>query len=152
MEKLNKIAKTLLICLLVFFTSCNKDEIFETDNSSKTTATSRYVTFSELKKNNKAFEEFQNIENKNRSAKSSIKTSLSSSRNLYLSQYNFTIDTDKILLVEKGNYKSYTFPIYRDEITEKTENLVITEKNNQVNVYLSKYNLTSTDINNISNQ
>lgn len=150
-KKLKQIPKTLLLCLIVFFTSCNKDELYEADNLSKTKATSRYVTFNELKKNQKAFGEFQEVEQKVSLAKSSSQAGLSS-RLVYLSQYNFSIDTDKILLVEKGDYKSYTFPIYRDEETEKTENLVITEKNNEVNAYLSKYTLTEIDRQKIENK
>ena len=139
-KKLKQIPTTLLLCLIVFFTSCNKDELYEADNLSKAKATSRFVTFNELKKNQKAFEEFQEVEQKVSLAKSSNQAGLSS-RLVYLSQYNFSIDTDKILLVEKGDYKSYTFPIYREEETEKTENLVITQKNSEVNAYLSKYTL-----------
>lgn len=149
-KKLKQIPKTLLLCLIVFFTSCNKDELYEADNLSKTKATSRYVTFNELKKNQKAFGEFQEVEQKVSLAKSSSQAGLSS-RLVYLSQYNFSIDTDKILLVEKGDYKSYTLPIYRNEETEKTENLVITQKNNEVNAYLSKYTLTELEKQKIKN-
>lgn len=149
-KKLKQIPKTLFLCLIVFFTSCNKDELYEADNLSKTKATSRFVTFNELKKNQKAFGEFQEVEQKVSLAKSSSQAGLSS-RLVYLSQYNFSIDTDKILLVEKGDYKSYTFPIYRDEETEKTENLVITQKNSEVNAYLSKYTLTELEKQKIEN-
>lgn len=93
-KKLKQITKTLLLCLIVFFTSCNKDELYEADNLSKAKATSRYVTFNELKKNQKAFREFQEVENKISLAKTSNQAGLSS-RVVYLSQYNFSIDTDK---------------------------------------------------------
>lgn len=149
-KKLKQITKTLLLYLIVFFTSCNKDELYEADNLSKAKATSRYVTFNELKKNQKAFREFQEVENKISLAKTSNQAGLSS-RLVYLSQYNFSIDTDKILLIENGDYKSYTFPVYRDDETEKTENLVITQKNNEVNAYLSKYTLTEFEKQKIEN-
>lgn len=149
-KELKQIPKTLFICLIVFLTSCNKDELYETDNLSKIKVTARYINFKELKKNYKAFEEFQEVEQEVNLAKSSNQTGLSS-RLIYLSQYNFTIDTEEILFVEKGDYRSYTFSVHRDEITEEVENLVITQKNNEVNAYLSKYTLTELEKQKIKN-
>lgn len=134
----------------ILFTNCNKDELYEASNPSSSKVTSRYITFNELEKNQKAFREFQEVEHKITIAKSSSQGGLSS-RLVYISQYDFSIDTDKILLIEQGDYKSYTLPTYRNEETEKTENLVITQKNDQVNAYLSKYTLTELEKQKIRN-
>lgn len=150
-KKFNQIPTILLLSLIIVFTNCNRDELYEANNPHKVKATSRYITFNELKNNQKAFGEFQKVEQKVNLVKSSSQAGLSS-RLVYLSQYNFIIDTDKILLIEKGDYKSFTFPIYREEETEKTENLVITEKNNEVYAYLSNYTLSEIDRQKIENK
>jgi hypothetical protein len=141
-KKLKQIPKTLLLCLIVFFTSCNKDELNEIENQAKTK--SSYISFDEFKMHDQVLEAFEKVEQKQKLA--------STSRLVYLSQYNFSIDTDKILLVQKGDYKSYTFPIYRQIESDKTENLVITEKENVVNVYLSEYTLSELDKDKIENK
>ena len=95
------------------------------------------------------FDKFKNVEEQIKESKSNSLNQ--SARLVYLSQFNFSIDTDQILLIEKEGYKSYTFPIYRDNEVDKTENLVITESNGLVNAYISKYNLNENDKANLEN-
>ena len=135
--QLKHFLKAILFCLIVFFTSCEKDELFEKENISSTKNASRYISFKEFKNTPLALKQFEKIEENVELAKTS--------RLVYLSQYNFSIDTNKILLIQKGNYRSYTMPIYREgeEIDEKNENLVLSLKsNNEYEPYISKYILS----------
>ncbi|TGD59485.1 hypothetical protein [Flavobacterium humi] len=54
--------------------------------------------------------------------------------------------------MENGDYKSYTFPIQREAGSGKIENLVLTQKNNQVGVYLAKYTLSEIEKEKIENK
>lgn len=138
-----------LLFTIIFCMSCENQETYLKEKNNH--PNSRFITFDELKKNQGVFGEYQEVENKISLAKNSNQVG-SNSKLIYLSQYNFIIDTDKILLIEKGDYKSYTFPIYKEEETGKTENLVITEKNNLVNAYLTKYTLTDIEKEKIENK
>ncbi|VXB31334.1 hypothetical protein FLAVO9AF_130176 [Flavobacterium sp. 9AF] len=129
---------------MLYFTSCINDDFIENQNSqNENKISSRYINFNEVKRNWKIFDKFKNVQEKiNQSKSNSLNQN---ARLVYLSQFDFSIDTDQILLIEKEGYKSYTFPIYRENEIDKTENLVITESNGFVNAYISKYDLTEND-------
>jgi hypothetical protein len=132
-RKLKQIPKAFILCLIVFFAGCDKDDFYDVDKSSTSKPTARYVLFNEFKKHTKAFQEFKEIESKHALAETS--------RLIYLSLYDFYIDTDKILLIQNGDYLSYTFQIYKDIEMEKVENLVIVEKDSSIEAYITKYTL-----------
>lgn len=143
-KKLSQISKALLLCLMLYFISCVNDDFIDNQNlQNEDKFSSRYINFNEVKRNLKVFQKFKNVQEKiNQSKSNSLNQN---ARLVYLSQFDFSIDTDKILLIEKEGYKSYTFPIYRDNEIDKTENLVITESNGFINAYISKYDLTEND-------
>jgi hypothetical protein len=117
----------------VLFGSCSEEkEVFENQTSK---ISSQYISFKELKNNPLAFSEFQKTENKIAQAKNS--------KLVYNSEYGFSIDTEKILYIEKGGYHSYTLPILRDGENQETENLVLSlNKDNQYDAYITKYDLS----------
>jgi hypothetical protein len=137
-------SKALLLFSILFFTSCVNDDFINNQNlPNENKISSRYINFNEVKRNLKVFDKFKNVQEKiNQSKSNSLNQN---ARLVYLSQFDFSIVTDKILLIEKEGYKSYTFPIYRDNETDKTENLVITESNGFIKAYISKYDLTEND-------
>ncbi len=142
-----QIPKTILILLLVFLSSCVKQEVFESDYLANKKSAARYITFNEFKNVPLAVKQFEKIESKIKIAKTS--------RLVYLSQFNFSIDTDKILLIEKGENRSFTMPIYRDgvEIEVKTENLILSLKSTgEFEAYIAKYTLTDDEKEKILNK
>lgn len=149
-KKLKQISKAILLCSMLYFTSCVNDDLIENqDLQNENKISSRYINFNEVKRNLKVFDNFKNVQEKiNQSKSNSLNQN---ARLVYLSQFDFSIDTDQILLIEKENYKSYTFPIYRDSEIDKTENLVIIESDGIVKSYISKYDLSISDKNNILN-
>ncbi|HEU4496833.1 MAG TPA: hypothetical protein VFR70_07250 [Flavobacterium sp.] len=141
--KKKRIRSMAAICLMAFFASCSQDEIEEISTQPRSRVASRYVSFDELKKNQKAFGEFQEVERRAEMARTS--------QTAYLEQYDFSVDTDKILLVENGSYRSYTFPIIEEAASEETKNLVITEKDGGARAYVMEYALDENDKNKIAN-
>lgn len=143
-KRLLQISKALLLCSMLYFSSCVNDDFIENQYlQNEIKISSRYISFNQVKGNKNVFEKFKNVEENIKISKKN--SSNQNARFVYLSQFDFSIDTDQILLIEKEDYKSYTFPIYRDNETDKTENLVITEFRGLVNSYISKYNLTKND-------
>lgn len=142
-KKINYFALAMLFSIVLFFSGCENDDSFDKKEMLSLNAESRYITYEEMSKNSLAFNEFKKVESKVKSAKNE--------RLLYNSLYNFTIDTDKILYIEKGEYKSFTFPIYRDVNTDETENFIISIKNGEINSYTSKYTLTELEKEKIEN-
>ncbi len=142
----------MILLFIVFASSCETEEPLKTDDLAKSQIKKRLITLNELQKNTIAFSKFEDVKNniiENNSLSSAQE--VVASRLTYFSQYNFYIDTNKIMMIEEGDYKSYSFPIYRyDEIT-KTENLVITQKNGEANAYVSKYTLTEIEKEKIQN-
>jgi len=69
----------------------------------------------------------------------------------YDSLYGFYIDTEKILLIEKAGYYSYTIPIKRDAENGKVENLVLSfDADGAFKSYLTAYSLTAEEKNQLS--
>ncbi|NJM79938.1 MAG: hypothetical protein HC854_10530 [Flavobacterium sp.] len=149
-KRFNAITKLLLFCSIIFLASCvNDDALDKQDLHNGNKISSRYVNFNEVKNNLKVLNKFNTIKEKISKTKN---ISLNQNQRLvYLSQFDFFIETDDILLIEKDGYKSYTFPIYRNNEVNKTENLVITESNGLISSYISKYDLSDSDKNNILN-
>lgn len=49
-------------------------------------------------------------------------------------------------MIEKGNYKSFSFPVYRDTITNVTENLFLHQYQGGYLAYLMQYKFTKEDL------
>lgn len=65
----------------------------------------------------------------------------------------FTIETDEIVFIEKGDYHSYTFPIIREEENGLVENLLFSyELDGTYKIFLVKYNLNEQEKNDIINK
>jgi len=69
----------------------------------------------------------------------------------YSNKYGFSVDTDLVLLIEKGDYKSFTFPIKRSTPNGLLENLFLHPYNGGYLPFLFRYNFNSSDLNNLAN-
>jgi len=130
-QNLKKI--TLLFITAMLLGSCEKDEIYEKrQNSKETKVKTKFINFNEFKKDKKTFHDFLNFQDEKKTT----------NRN---SNSDFTINTDRILVMERGNYKSYTFNISRNHETNYLENYIISYKNNTVKHYIARYNIDETE-------
>ncbi|WP_445454176.1 hypothetical protein [Flavobacterium sp. 25HG05S-40] len=141
---MNHLKQILLLFLILgasfVFKGCETEEIY---TRTRAKPVMKYISFSEFSKQGSAKQKFNEIEKK---SKTSINSKL-----LYLPEYNFLIDTDEIIMWQYGDYKSFTFKIYRPTEIEKIENLVIVEKTESIEAYIAKYTLSDTEKQQIQN-
>lgn len=133
---MKKITPVLFAFFILLFTNCEKEEVV-TNEINKLNTKLNYITIDEFQKDKIALEKFNSIKNKKNQTKNQTFD--------VINQYNFNIDTNKILLIEKENLKTYTFSIINDSINSITKNLVITERNNIASVFVVSYNLSEND-------
>ena len=145
MKKITPIISLLLIPLSAFILfSCEKDlyenQIIQHDIYKKK------ISFEELKAHHPlAFSKYEKID-------VNCKQTLANKQNMkgkyvYDSKFNFYINTDNIMYLEKEDYKSYTFSIKRDNKKNYLENLVLSFNNLiQCKANIVKYNLNIEDL------
>ena len=130
----------LTVVALLVTTSCEK-ELYEdaiNQNSNKQLAIKK-ISFTEFRKNRKAFTAF-----KNATTESALNNSLS--RGVYSEEFDAVIDTSNIVLIEKNNTKSITIKII-DEDPIKDENIVLlTTNQNNYTAYKTEYILSQQEI------
>lgn len=131
----------VFICLLLslLLSNCSLEEsiTLQDSNSNPLSLNSRIISLEELESIPGAMEKLNSLkERKNK-------------RLAYSSKYNFTIDTDRTLLVEKGKYKSLSFPVYRDEANGYMENLFLHPHKGGYLAFLARYKFTPADLNNL---
>ncbi len=134
----------IILTFGMLFTSCEKDldeNVIQQDSK----AIIQRISLNEienLKLNEKLIEtvnkiKFKKIENKH-------------GRFVYNPQFDFYIDDEKGLYIEKDGVKSYTFQILRENTTDKIENIVfVSNSNNEFKIYTTKYTLTPSQIENL---
>lgn len=126
----------LCVTILPFLVNCSSEESLTLERNADEVK-ARLITFEELQGMPKAMEKLNSL------------TVRKNKRLAYSSKYDFTVDTDKILLVEKGAYQSLSFPVYWDKENGYVENLFLHPHKNGYLAFLMRYNLTPTDIINL---
>lgn len=72
-------------------------------------------------------------------------------KSIHNKDYNFTVDTSEILLIEKGDYHLITFPIYRDTVSTLTENLIFkSDSLGNYDAFLAQYAFDAQDFKNLA--
>jgi len=119
-HQLNHYFKSILLIVVIsFFTSCEREDILNQETITKT-AKFQVVPNSVLIKSNAIVNALKNFS-------STSQETTNKSGVIILSEiYNFAIDTEFTLVGTAGNYKTYTFKVLRENPLENTlENLVI---------------------------
>lgn len=137
--KANQFLKLFVLCLPVFIFGCQPAEDMEKSEFSKMNITKRYITLSEMSQTPIASAKLNQVQERITQAKLS--------RMVYLNGLNFSIDIDKILYIEKDDYKSFTMPIYREGSDgSKVENIIFSLKqDSKYEVYIAEYTLTDAE-------
>ncbi|KAF2517777.1 hypothetical protein [Flavobacterium foetidum] len=139
---MKKINVLLSLCLFILLFSCGEDDSNEISTGTKSSSTSKFINLDELKNDNSTYLQFQQLQ-----------LQLDNLRNseLFGDTFIFLINTDKILQINHDKSTTLTFPIYRSENSQYVENLVLQINADGSNAsYLVKYNLTNSDITQIS--
>ncbi len=117
--------------------NCSLEETITINNSSNEELRPRLITYDELQGMPRAMEKLNAIAvQKNK-------------RLAYSKKYDFAIDTDKILLVEKGAYLSLSFPVYRDSVNGYMENLFLHPHRGRYIAFLVRYKFSPADMENL---
>ncbi|WP_298116669.1 hypothetical protein [Flavobacterium sp.] len=147
-NKFNYLFKALFIFISLLFLGCETQE--EVVSSSKNYK--KYeISVKEFNNDQQARFTFEKVKEKQKTNREAKKGN-EQQRILYNKEYDFFIDTDKIVVIEIDDFKSYTFQIHRPEENAKLENLVINSKNNTTyKTYITKYNVTELEKQILSN-
>ncbi|WAC02867.1 hypothetical protein N7U66_04330 [Lacinutrix neustonica] len=134
----------LLITVICCFTNCEKDYLEQ--ESLKTITPSKFRIKTLNKKDVEA-----NVLLADKILKLNSKSDASTIQNkeIYNTDYSFTIDTDQVKHIENvaTGYHSYTFGIIRDTITNnKVENLLLSlNADNEYNAYIVQYGFSKAE-------
>lgn len=128
--ELKQLAKIIIVSLILIFAGCQKDDDFTTNPNSlqpelvlkklyRPDFSSNINIENQLKKFNKGLPNNNSILNQN--------TSLLA-REIYIEEYDFTIDDEIVNHITYGNYESYTFPLFRSTENGLVENLLLSKQ------------------------
>lgn len=124
----------------MLFSSCEKDTYSEITNTQTNSVIVQEFSASDIlfSSNNNLLKKIDEI--------STLKSN-KTSKLIYNETYNFYIDTENGKYVKKGDYESYTFPIYRDAPNKNIENIIFSlNSNGQYDAFLAKYELTPEEL------
>ena len=149
-NKLKKLIPALVLLIAtVLVTSCETQEEVIVKSNNKAEFKTYSITLEDLNLDVNAKHSLEKIKQQQ---KSNQLNQNSTNRLLYNPDYDFFIDTDIIKVVEAGEYKSYTFPIYKNGSDGYLENLTICEKNGiNIKEYVVKYQATQQQKNDLLN-
>lgn len=138
--------KLAILCVIIsaLFLKCQKDDNLLTESESKTidikVKTLYNPNFSQNQKLDSKLSLFYNNTKVNNNSNNQA-------REIYIGQYDFTIDNQTVKHISYGQYESYTFSIYRTEDNELIENLVLSlQKDGNYKAFMVTYDLTENEI------
>jgi hypothetical protein len=129
--------KLMLICSVGLLTSCDAEKEMTKNNK----LIMRPFSMNEVSKNgnSKLFETVNVVKNMHPDA--SIPNE--HAKIVFEEKTGLYFDDEKGVYIEKGNIKSYTFPIIRTSLSEKVKNICFNEKDNgNFDVYIVSYDFT----------
>ncbi|GAA3789903.1 hypothetical protein GCM10022271_22800 [Corallibacter vietnamensis] len=136
----------LLFGFSLLSNSCQKDDgQFQTTKEIQTDSNIKISTLRTTE-----IEQNKRLINKISKLKTDIKAKSSNSsnnRDVYNSEYDFTINTDYAKHIDNGINHTYTFPIYRAQDNGLLENLLLVEQNDDTfKAYIVQYEFTEAEI------
>ena len=132
----------LFFGITILLWNCEKEEI-EKEVVKKSNYSVSKINFSDIKQNTQLIQKLEKFSKSKK--KEEINDTNTQNKDVYSSEYDFTINTDFINFVEsrKGNYHSYTFPIEREIDNGLVENLLVSlKKDGSYDFSLISYNIT----------
>ena len=134
-QKLNKIYRIFIICILILFSSCEKEpDDFPLQDGIRMSKVS--LKDPNIMANHSLMQEVQKTKSKGRKGNTANKI-------VYDSIYDFYFDDENGVYLEKGEQKSFTFPVYRENNDGKIENITFNlNEKGEYESYLVKYDFT----------
>ena len=149
MRKIKKYLKTgiLLIGISLLLWNCEKEDSEIIQSESDSDFKIEIVTLKQIESNAIASNKLNKIITKTSNTLSNY-----ASKDIYNAQYNFTVNTDYVKYIEKGEYHSYNFPITRENpVNDNIENLLLSlNTEGGYDAYLVEYVVLKESFSNLS--
>ncbi|MFL9844742.1 hypothetical protein [Flavobacterium rhizosphaerae] len=147
-KNLLRLTKPLIsiFIFIILLNSCENDDSLKTNqivNVDSNGVSSKIISLKDI-------EGIPGLMDKISQIKSLRNQSNSNQRIIDNKEFDFIIDTDSVLLVQKGSYHSLSFPVYRDEDNHLQENLFLHPYNGGYLAFLMKYNFNSIQLSKIN--
>ncbi|GEM_PF-722703 len=121
-------------CFALLFTACESESFNERESKNTTRIVVKTLSLEELENQFQIMEKLETILPGFRTASP------------FAGEHDFTINTDEIVYIEKGNRHSYTFSIIRKEITPGLENLILNYEQGDYTAYQIRYDFTAAQL------
>ncbi len=156
--KTKQLIKTIFLVFIIAiaFTNCETDS--DLDKKQIQINKLPYLTaeknFKEIENNSNLITQLDNIQNNSNDSQDNTS---SGAKVVFLSSYNFYVDTDDVNFLENldGTYHSYTFPIYKLDSDQNNliQNLLFSfnTENSDYDTFIVTYNLTENERENLAN-
>lgn len=156
--KTKQLIKTIFLVFIncFVFTNCETDS--DLDKKQIQINKLPYLTaeknFKEIENNSNLITQLDNIQNNSNDSQDNTS---SGAKVVFLSSYNFYVDTDDVNFLENldGTYHSYTFPIYKLDSDQNNliQNLLFSfnTENSDYDTFIVTYNLTENERENLAN-
>ena len=106
MKKRFRLHCLLFLCAVFFIISCDKDQTTVSSTTEFRSVTSSVVSLEALSGNINLLEKLSHF---------NLRVKGKSQKKVYSNIYDFCVDPDKVLVLKKDNYISYTFPFIKRE-------------------------------------
>lgn len=132
----------LIIGYALFFYSCEKESVEKSEETQQTIV--KIINYEDIQNKNKIDEKLSDLY---------IARESSSSRIVYENNnlLDFIVLTDRVKYYEQGDYHTYTFPVYRENVLENIQENILVElqQNGEYKTYLVRYHLTEEEFTNL---
>ncbi len=144
-QKMQLIKKTIIFGIAIMLASCSEDLYDDQINESN-------IKIQRISMNDSKFKENYNLmKSMNNLLKDQSKNA--SSRYEYYTEYDFFIDEENGVYLEKDNLESYTFPAYKNETDSLITNVIFNKTvNGDYDVIVAKYDLLESVINELTKE
>jgi len=135
----------LLFGVSILFVNCERDydEVFELENNSEIIV--KILNQKQVESNEEIVSKLQQI-----NTELNTESTLILAKGIYNKDYDFTINTDYVKYIEKGDYHSYNFFITRKNPNDKRVENLLLSLNNQggYNAFIIKYDFSKEEYKN----
>lgn len=144
-QKMKTILKLLFFNTILMLFGCSEELFDEQINKSNIKIQRISMDDTKFKENHKLMKSVDNL------LKNQSKNAIN--RFEFNSEYDFFIDEENGVYIEKDNLESYTFPAYKNETDSLVTNIVFNKTTNgDYDVVIAKYNLLKTELNNLTKE
>lgn len=123
-----------ILCFVLLFIACEPESFTEPKSKNTTRIVSKTLSLGELQYESEVMEKLETL-------LPGFGTEMP-----YNEEHDFTINTDEVIYIEKGNQHSYTFSVIREEVVPGLENLILNYEQDNYTAYWIRYDFTAVQL------